>query len=457
MDAIEICNKIRMETLHVDETDFPLEVFPESVKQIVLDFAMYENYLVEYTAASMLSAVASAIGNSIHIRIKGNWVTNSVLYMMLVGRPGLGKTPPLNAIFKPIRQADKQEYRKYEKEMQEYHQRQAESKAKSNAATDEDRPVLVKTIVSDFTPEALMKAHHNNPRGVVILVDEIIGLFNSTNRYNSGQLIEQLLTSFSGSSLDIMRMNNPMPISIEHPCINMIGTTQTKLMPKIFQKGYEENGFLDRFLFVLPKSPKIAPWVMTDKDEINKSVQTATKWEKIINKVLSIEFKTEDGARDITPLIMEFDLEACKYFYDWWNRNIDAINAIEKDEDVESRIMKSTLIVGRLSLVIQVMRWACGESHIQNVDISSVKSAIQIYEYFEKSYRRIQAYVSNNDLTEEEKDLLDRLTPAFDTSDILKAGATMNIPERTIKSKLKRFCKIGVINKISHGHYEKIY
>src|SRR5574344_1709335 len=179
--------------------------------------------------------------------------------------------------------------------MQEYHQRQAESKAKSNVATDEDQPILMKTIVSDFTPEALMKAHHNDQRGVVILVDEIMGLFNSTNRYNSGQLIEQLLTSFSGGSLDIVRMNNPMTISIEHPCINMIGTTQTKLMPKIFQKGYEENGFLDRVLFVLPKSPKIAPWVMTDKDEINKSLLAATKWDKIINKVLSIEFKTEDG------------------------------------------------------------------------------------------------------------------------------------------------------------------
>ena len=457
MDAIEICNKIRMETLHVDETDFPLEAFPETVKQIVLDFAMYENYLIEYTAASMLSAVASAIGNSLHIRIKGNWVVNPVLYMILVGRPGLGKTPPLNAIFKPIRQVDKLAYHKYEKEMQEYNQRQAESKAKSNAATDEDKPILMKTIVSDFTPEALMKAHHNNQRGVVILVDEIMGLFNSTNRYNSGQLIEQLLTTFSGGSLDIVRMNNPMPISIEHPCINMIGTTQTKLMPKIFQKGYEENGFLDRVLFVLPKSPKIAPWVMTDKDEINKSLLAATKWDKIINKVLSLTLSTEDGTRNIIPLILEFDAEACKFFYDWWNRNVDAINAIEKDEDVESRIMKSTLIVGRLSLVVQVMRWACGESHIQNVDISSVKSAIQIYEYFEKSYRRIQAYVSNNDLTEEEKDLLDRLTPAFDTSGILNAGATMNIPERTIKSKLKRFCKIGVINKISHGHYEKIY
>ena len=457
MDAIGICNKIRMETLHVDETDFPLEAFPETVKQIVLDFAMYENYLIEYTAASMLSAVASAIGNSVHIRIKGNWVVNPVLYIILVGRPGLGKTPPLNAIFKPIRQVDKLAYHKYEYEMQEYHQRQAESKAKSNVATDEDKPILMKTIVSDFTPEALMKAHHNNQRGVVILVDEIMGLFNSTNRYNSGQLIEQLLTSFSGGSLDIVRMNNPMPISIEHPCINMIGTTQTKLMPKIFQKGYEENGFLDRVLFVLPKSPKIAPWVMTDKDEINKSLLAATKWDKIINKVLSLTLSTEDGTRNIIPLILEFDAEACKFFYDWWNRNVDAINAIEKDEDVESRIMKSTLIVGRLSLVVQVMRWACGESHIQNVDISSVKSAIQIYEYFEKSYRRIQAYVSNNDLTEEEKCLLDRLTPAFDTSDILNVGATMNIPERTIKSKLKRFCKISVINKISHGHYEKIY
>ncbi len=116
-----------------------------------------------------------------------------------------------------------------------------------------EKPVLSRTLVSDFTPEALLYAHHNSPRGVTILVDEIMGMFNSANRYNNGQLIEQLLTAWSGGALDVVRVNNPIPLHIEHPCINMIGTTQTKRMGELMKKGYEESGLLDRILFTLPQ------------------------------------------------------------------------------------------------------------------------------------------------------------------------------------------------------------
>ena len=37
---------------------------------------------------------------------KGQWITNAALYIIMVGRPGLGKTPPLEAAFRPIRRND---------------------------------------------------------------------------------------------------------------------------------------------------------------------------------------------------------------------------------------------------------------------------------------------------------------------------------------------------------------
>ena len=33
------------------------------------------------------------------------------------------------------------------------------------------------------------------------------------------------------------------------------------------------------------------------------------------------------------------DKDAHSLFFGWWNRNVDAINAIEDDEDVETRVM----------------------------------------------------------------------------------------------------------------------
>lgn len=63
----------------------------------------HENFKVEYLAAAMLSATASALGNTYNIRVKGHWTTNAALYIIMVGRPGLGKTPPLEAVFRPLR------------------------------------------------------------------------------------------------------------------------------------------------------------------------------------------------------------------------------------------------------------------------------------------------------------------------------------------------------------------
>ena len=91
---LELCNRIRMEAEHTEDTGFPLDVFPQNVQSIILDMTKYENYKIEFIATSMLSAVSAALGGTYRIRIKGDWQSNGTLYVILIGRPGLGKTPP---------------------------------------------------------------------------------------------------------------------------------------------------------------------------------------------------------------------------------------------------------------------------------------------------------------------------------------------------------------------------
>lgn len=223
---LELCNMIRMEAEHTKDTGFPLEVFPQTVQSVILDMVRYENYKTEFIATAMISAASAALGGTYRIRIKGEWQSNAALYIILVGRPGLGKTPPLEAAYRPIRKHDYALFKAYEAGLEAWKADRENGK----------KPVLRRTVVSDFTPESLLLTHNNNPRSVVILVDEIMGMFNSANRYTNGQLIEQLLTAWSGGALDVTRVSSTIPIHIEQPCINIVGTTQTKRVHELLTK-----------------------------------------------------------------------------------------------------------------------------------------------------------------------------------------------------------------------------
>ena len=441
---LELCNRIRMEAEHTEDTGFPLDVFPQSVQSIILDMAKYENYKIEFIATSMLSAVSAALGGTYRIRIKGDWQSNGALYVILVGRPGLGKTPPLEAAYRPIRKHDYALFKAYEAEMEAW----------KAAGENGRKPVLKRTIISDFTPESLLLTHNNNPRSVVILVDEIMGMFNSANRYTNGQLIEQLLTAWSGGALDVTRVSNTIPVHIEHPCINIIGGTQTKRVHELLRKGFEENGLLDRILFVLSKSSRMSEWVNRD-DDGEKMSATATRWENILDKVLALDYDTE--AEERIPHVLSMDREAKEYFFSWWNSKVERINKIEDDAEVDSREMKHPAHVARLALLMQVLRHASGESHLQFVDMVSVKAAIRLNDYFENSYVRIRSFVANDTCEDPPKVLLSMLPDTFDTKTAIAIGKEQQgVSERTVMNYLKELCHSRLLRKAKAGHYEKV-
>ena len=453
MDAINLCNAIRMEFEGVFEKKIPLEAFPAKIQDMILTLARQENYTIEYMMASLLVAVSTAIGNAVNIRIRGGWISNSALYMILIGRPGTGKTPPLDFAFRPIRKHDAQAVKQFKLEMEQYNNLIESNKGKKENTTPlPDKPILRRTIISDFTPEALMRALDDNHRGVVVYVDEIMGMFNAVNQYSRGQLIEQLLTAFSGKPLDISRCSMPVPIHIEYPFINIVGTMQITRMHELIGKGYKENGLIDRIIFVYPSSQEISDWQLDEDSSFASFEKYSNMWESIFNKVIDLPFSDNDNVQSI----LDFSPEAKAYFTNWRNNAIRAVNQIQDDGLVDSRVIKAPMITARLALVLQILRWACGEVHKDFVDIDSTKSAIALSKYFESCYADIQKYMLRESIEPQKKELLDCLSATFTTSDAIQAGKEVGQSERSVMYSLVNLATNKIIKKIKRGEYEKL-
>ena len=324
--VLALTNKVRMEGKDVKGIGLPLDAFPQKLQDIIFEVARIEQFDLEYLTLSMLSAAATAIGNSCHIRIRGSWKSCPALYVILIGRPGQGKTPPLDYAFRPLQEHDFLLVSKFIEENKRYAELNAGNKVN---ATDTDKPVLVQTILSDLTQEAMMRIHNDNQRGVVILVDEIMGFFNSIYRYNDNPLLTQLLTAYSGKPLKVSRCNNPIPIIIPHPCINIIGTTQTQRIGELFTKENVSSGLIDRILFLHPKNrdiPKMEenPDVGTQGNDRAESVYR--KWKAIIDKLLALE-PDHDEKGVIIPKVLDMSEDAYRCFAKWKNTLIEKANS----------------------------------------------------------------------------------------------------------------------------------
>ncbi len=453
MDALELCNKINMEAESLADSGFPLDVFPQKMQSIIIDMVLHGNFKVDYVAMSMLSAASAALGNTYRIHIKQDWDTNAALYIILVGRPGMGKTPPLQLAYKPVREYERKLFDKFNHELDQY---EAACTAKENGSKDLKKPVLKRVTLDDFTLEALVLEHYNNLRGIAINYDEILGLLANTDRYGKNPMLERLLSIWSGCPLENTRVKNDRPQRIEEPCVNIIGTTQTKRMKELMISKFMDTGFLDRILIVYPKSNKVPHWQDDDDCHVRQS-DASRKWADIIGRLFELDYAKDSITGECNSHILYMDREARSYYYDWWNRNVDAINAIEDDADVETRVMKYNTHVARLALLLQALRYACGESHLQNIDVDSIKGALRINEYCEKCYQRCQAFVAEDVCDSMSKELLHLLEDSFDTKTAVKIGMeNLHVTERTVMNYIKELMKSGLVARSKKGFYEKV-
>lgn len=436
-------------------SDFPVQVFPGKIQEIIYASAECLNYPIDYIATSLCFALSVGIGNTHVVKVKEGWTERAILYIALIGKPGSNKSHPLSFALQPLFEHDttkavkfKQEYREYEQFMSLSKKEREEQGITSNP----EEPILKKFVVSDITPECLAFIHENNKRGICLYSDELASWFKNFNRYNKGSEEQFWLSLYSGKPIILDRRGAKNSVSVKRSFIGVIGTIQHGVLKELAKGERNHNGFLDRILFVLPNNIKKQYW---NHRQLPSNIFPL--WNNLMSELINLDYKVDDNG-DLISLELPIESKAKELLYVWQRKNTDLCNS-ENNEELQGIYSKLEIYAVRFCLILQIVRWLCREADKECIDEVSVEGAIELVEYFRKMACQVHRLISSTSQLEQlpsDKVKIYHALPAdFSTAEGIKVAESFSMSVDSFKRFLSD-SKGTLLENYKHGRYSKL-
>ncbi len=435
-------------------SEFPTHILPQKMQEIVRHTNECLGYPIDFIASAMCFAASVAIGNTHIVRFKEGWSEKAILYLAIVGKAGTNKSHPLSFAMRPLLEYDARENLAFTKLKEEYNRISTLSKKEreeEGVGEFPKPPTQKKFVVSDTTPEGLSEVLNVNKRGICLYADELKSWINNFNRYTKGSEEQLWLSIFSGKPIIIDRRGSDS-ISIRHTFVGVIGSIQHGLLKDLSNGERSDNGFLDRILFVLPKDLTKKYW-----NTIDLPHHITPMWSAVMQQIIGLGLALDDNGEPV-PIEVPFESAAKRRLYEWQRYNTDLCNG-ESNERLIGAYSKLEIYVIRISLIIQIIRWACGEAEKECIDIRSVENAIEVVEYFRRSNQYMQKILDTTktleQLTTDKLTLFSRLPNDFSTQEGTKIAADLNMSPQSFKRFLAEV-KNTLLDNYKHGCYKKL-
>lgn len=247
---------------------FPAHVFPERIQAILSEYQRAYLFNDEWLGLSILTALSAATGAGFRIKVRNRHTEPAIIWAVLVGVSGSAKSHVIEHLFKPFSEMDNRRFETYQKELDLFDA--GDSKGK--------RPRFFHSVLKNFTLEALAESSAINPKGSIVLSDEILAFTKNMNAYNKGSDEQYYLSMFNGHGISLSRKTQAA-IHTKRSCINIIGTIQPQKLSDLLTASRFDSGFAQRFLFAYPDAlPQC--WTEYQLDEA-----IATDYERIITGI----------------------------------------------------------------------------------------------------------------------------------------------------------------------------
>ena len=336
---------------------------------------------------AMLWMVSVIVGNSLKIQVKTGWIESVNLWISIVGKAGIGKTPSLSNILFPLQKINNQEIKKYIKQFQKYEAYIDLDKKEKDVAEEIKKPYKSQFIVNDITQEALIELHEENKNSIGVFKDELAGWFKDMNKYRAGSDLEFWLSSWSNKGIALNRKTAKSSF-VESPIIPVLGGIQPSILTNFFTEENKENGFIDRMLTCFPEL-QIDSY--NDAEISNEVMTWYSDYMITFFQVVKFEITKYNNENEIEPYIVKFSNDANKE----WKRIFNDITNVQNN-DTENEYMKSMLpkqksYVPRFALIIHAL------SHYDNrlddimiVSKDSILKAEKLSKYFISMAKKIK-------------------------------------------------------------------
>ncbi len=234
-------------------SDFPIDVLPAKLQEIVNEANATLGFPKDYIAGSMLTAMAAVIGNTHSAEAMAGWKEYAILFVALVGCPGVCKSHPLSYLMQPLIDHDAGKAAQFGEELKRCNaamELPPKERGANGYELNPAEPRRVRFMMQDVTNEAVHRILSENPRGLILMYDELAGWVKNFNRYNSGSESEFWMSVFNHKVAMSDRKSSQSGVFIRNPFLCVIGTIQPKVLTDLAANNRNANGFMERILYV---------------------------------------------------------------------------------------------------------------------------------------------------------------------------------------------------------------
>lgn len=369
---------------------FPTDALPGPVTRLVKESAAAIGCRADPIGLSALVALGSAIGNSRSIQAKKNWTESATIFGAVVADPGEKKTAAVKAATNPARKLENKLQRKHEHALDEHARdlREYEVEKKDAAKVGEPAPPPPRTPegervrVNDTTIEALIPILKENPRGLLLERDELVGWVKGMDQYKSGGKGSERqfwLSVWSNEPTSVDRKGQQAPVSVLKPFIGVIGSIQPDVLEDLAEN--REDGMLERFLFAYPKALN-ALWTEEDVSE-----GALVAYRDLYHRLRELSMnKDEDG--DPVEVPVTFSPEAKEVYIEVYNQHRKEMATAGFPRYLRGVWAKLEAYTLRIALILACCRFA--EAGVaERVEAEDVLKAVSLVDYFKSQARRV--------------------------------------------------------------------
>ena len=407
--------------LPIKDIVFPLDIFPEPIQYYLLQCNKKLDANIDYMGCSLMWLISVCVGNTFEIEVKKGWTEPAVIWLAVVGRAGIGKTPSIDNIIKPLNVLNFKEIKRYSDQMEVYNYYNDLTKKEKEEHPEPAKPKKSQFIANDITLEALVDLHQESDNSVGVFKDELAGWFKDMNKYRPGSDLEFWLSCWSSKSVSVNRMTRKGSF-IESPFIPVLGGIQPSIFNQFSTDENKDNGFLDRMLLSFPDAK------VEEYNENEMHIEEILWYSNTITRFYQV-FKGSLLKRDLDNKIITTTVKFKQEAKEEWKRIFNKITK-EQNNDAENEYLKSMYpkqksYIPRFALLIHLFSSNFDDKvNVLEITKESILKAERLSDYFIMNAKKIKIEAA------ELKDIKTAMKGAESTYDkllaIYKADSTFN-------------------------------
>ena len=378
--------------------EFPLEVFPVRLREILSGSAEALHCPVDFLAVPLLVTAGTAIGTSRAVSVKPGWTEMARIWAAIVAEPGSRKSPALALMMRPFEERNRQLQAEFQTIREDYQHESAgyeieltrwkKSLHRDDATSDErptepEPPRQSQVFTTDSTIEALGDLLQRNPRGILFFRDELVGWALSMDQYRGRGADRQTWLSFwSGGQTIVNRKSQDSPTMVENPFVGVVGALPPDMLGQLSAAGGAADGFIDRILFTYP-DPLPSSYSHNGLDP-----SLGNELSKIFEAIWGLKPGVDESGQE-TPSVVTFDQCAVAVWCRWMQAHLAEQDDIEFPENLRGPWAKLEGYCARLALILHTLYHVCDGKRGDTIDDEIIACAWALVDYFKSHARRV--------------------------------------------------------------------